>query len=123
VKAIALNQFFYSCFNNCPALIDCSPVLEVEAKCCPEHLLSTEESVFDLLATLDTTKSTVCDGISPKMLKFTASSVALLLSKLINLSISTGKFPKKWKLARVVPIPKGTNRSSHIYIACDDQDN
>jgi retron-type reverse transcriptase len=46
------------------------------------------------------------------MLKFTASSVALLLSKLINPSISTGKFPKEWKLSRVVPIPKGTNGSS-----------
>ena len=68
--------------------------------------------MLDLLTTLDMTKSTGCDGISPKMLKCTASSVALLLSKLINLSISTGKFPKEWKLAQVVPIPKGTNRSS-----------
>ena len=112
-KANALNRFFYSCFNNnCPVLSECSSVFELEAEYCPKYLLSTEESVFDLLANLDVTKSTGCDGISPKMLKSTASSIALLLSKLINLSISTGKFPKEWKLARVVPIPKGKSKSS-----------
>ena len=76
------------------------------------------KSVLDLLTTLNITilcRSTGCDGISPKMLNIaTASSVALLLSKLINLtvSITTGKFPKEWKLARVVQVPKGSNRNS-----------
>ena len=111
-KANVLNRFFYSCFNNsCLPLTDSLPAFELETDNCPSFLLSTEESVLGLLHTLDTTKSTGCDGISPKMLKHTASSVAPLLSKLINLSISTGKFPKEWKLARVVPIPKGTNRN------------
>ena len=104
--------------------------LDWKAENCPQHLLSTEESVFELLSTLDITKSTGCDGISPKILKHTASSVALLQSKLINMSISTGKFPKEWKLARVISIPKGTNVSSpagykpiiiYINIACGDQ--
>ena len=36
--------------------------------------------IRSLLATLDATKSTGCDGISPKMLKSTASSIAFLLS-------------------------------------------
>ena len=40
------------------------------------------------------------------MLKQTAESTAPILSKLINISISKGKFPREWKTARVVPIPK-----------------
>ena len=58
---------------------------------CPEQLLTTEASVFDLLVQLDTTKSTGYDGISARMLKQTAGSTAPILSKLINLSISKGR--------------------------------
>ena len=108
-KANALNNFFYGCYNqNCPPLTQCSHNYEQEMppEHCPEQLLSTEASVFDLLAQLDTTKSTGCDGISARMLKQTADSTAPILSKLINMSISKGKFPREWKTARVVPIPK-----------------
>ena len=108
-KANALNNFFYSCYNqNCPPLAQCSHNHEQEMppEDCPEQLLSTEASVFDLLAQLDTAKSTGCDGISARMLKQTADSTAPILSKLINMLISKGKFPREWKTARVVPIPK-----------------
>ena len=60
---------------------------------------------------LDTTKSTGNDGISPKMLKYTAISIAGSLCNLFNLSISTGTFPSAWKVGRITPIPKGTNNS------------
>ena len=41
-KANALNRFFYSCFNNnYPVLSECSSVLELKAKYCPQYLLST----------------------------------------------------------------------------------
>ena len=73
---------------------------------CPKQLLSTEASVFDLLARLDITKSTGCDGIFARMLKQTADGTAPIISKLINQSISKGKFPREWKTARVVPVPK-----------------
>ena len=56
--------------------------------------------------TLDTSKSTGCDGVSATMLKQTACSIALPLSKLINLSLSTGQVPHEWKIARITPIPK-----------------
>ena len=58
-KANALNNFFYSCYNqNCPPLTQCSHNHEQEMppEDCPEQLLSTEASVFDLLAQLDTAK-------------------------------------------------------------------
>ena len=101
-KANALNSFFHRCFNyTFPSLIEFPEAFEMSLPPneCPKQLLSTEESVYDLLITLDTCKSTGCDGVSASMLKQTACSIALPLSKLINLSLSTGQVPYEWKLA------------------------
>ena len=71
-KANALNTFFHSCFNhNFPTLseLPCIFQLELPAVDCPVELLSTEDSGFELLSTLDTFRSSGSDGISAKMLK------------------------------------------------------
>ena len=52
------------------------------------------------------------DGISATMLKQTAMSIAPGITKLMNLSISTSKFPTAWKTSSVVPVPKGSNHTS-----------
>ena len=75
-----------------------------------ENLLCTEDSIFDLLVALDTSKSTGHDEITAKMFKCTAESITPSLTKLFNFSISTGVFPSEWKIGRIVPIPKGNNR-------------
>ena len=64
------------------------------------------------LVLIDTTKSVGSDGISAKMLKCTATSITSTLTTLCNLSISTGVFPSAWKEGRIVPVPKGTNKTS-----------
>ncbi len=46
------------------------------------------------------------------MLKNTAYSIVPSLSKLFNLSIRSGKVPRDWKFARVVPIPKSGDREN-----------
>ena len=79
---------------------------------CPRH---PKELVFELLTTLDMTKLTGCDGISLKMLKHTASSVALLLSKLINLSICAGNSPKNGNWLELVQFPKEQTGAHHLY--------
>ena len=76
---------------------------------CPMDLLCTEDSVFDLLVALDTSKSTGYDNIAAKMLKCTAESITPSLTELFNLSITTGVFPSEWKIERIVHIPKGNN--------------
>ena len=55
---------------NFPPLTDFPDVLELNlsAENCPKQLLSTEESVYELLTTLDTSKSTGCDGVSAEIL-------------------------------------------------------
>ena len=46
------------------------------------------------------------------MLKFTADSITPSLTVLFNMSISTGVFPSEWKVGRIVPVPKGSNKAS-----------
>ena len=114
--ATTLNNFLYTCFiHRQPPLQDLHHPTDLESSHppseCPNELLCTEESVWELLSNLDTTKSTGSDDISSKMLKYTADSIADPLHKLFNLSISTGTLPSDWKLGRITPIPKGANNS------------
>ena len=57
-------------------------------------------------------KSTGLDGISAKMLKGTVDAIVPSLTRLFNLFLTTGTFPKAWKLARIVPVPKSVNMSA-----------
>ena len=52
------------------------------------------------------------DGISARMLKNTAHSIAPSITKLFNLSLSTGTIPSRWKKSLVVPIPKSQELSN-----------
>ncbi len=60
-----------------------------------EHLLSLKEGNIDVL-TLDA-----------KLLHISANVIYKLLTKLINMSISSGQIPEDWKLERITPIYKG----------------
>lgn len=46
------------------------------------------------------------------MLKSTAHSIAPQITKLFNKSIASGKLPHCWKLASVVPVPKGDDNTN-----------
>ena len=87
------------------------PPLEVHSVStppCPDELLCSESEVSDLLASLDVSKSSGHDGISARMLKSTAYSIAPSLTKLFNLSLQLNAIPSSWKKALVVPVPKNT---------------
>ena len=114
-KATLLNDFFSQCFNHShPPLsaADYDNLIHPNPDECPSQYLITEDKVLELLLSLDTTKSNGPDGISTTMLKATAASIAHGITKLMNQSISSGKFPSAWKSASVVPIPKGQNHTS-----------
>ena len=70
-KACALNNFFYSCFQE--TTLDSQLLSSID---CPSELLCTEEGVYEELTRLDVTKSVGSDGISGKMSKMTATSIA-----------------------------------------------
>ena len=90
-KAEVLNKFFFGCFNhNISPLLHSKLNVDLDPTACPMDILCDEDLVLDQLASLDVKKATGCDGISAKMLKCTAASIAPSLTLLFNLSISTG---------------------------------
>ena len=112
-KATMLNQYFSECFNTAQAPLSSSDRVNFEgSNQCPVNLMCTEEEVLEMLASLDASKASGPDGISAKMLKGTAYSITPSLTKLFNLSISTGVFPEAWKVSSIVPIPKASDRAN-----------
>ena len=119
-KAIMLNNFFYSCFNrSCPPLSDGSSVFQstqtdLDPSNFPVHLQCDSDCVAEMLLSLDLSKSSGPDGISPQMLRSTAYSIAPSLAKLFNSSLAEEVFPQDWKLARVVPVPKNADLKNSV---------
>ena len=108
-KADMLNKFFASCWNSAE-----DPITEETYISCLssyEDMAVSPDEVLHLITNLDTNKANGADGISALMLKATATSIASSLAKLFSLSLATGKFPKMWKLANIVPIPKANRKS------------
>ena len=112
-KVEVLSDHFVKSFNN--SLPPLSPMdvqsIEIDPNSCPEQLLCTEEEVLFLLTSLDVTKASGPDGISARMLKATAAAITPAVTKLFNLSISTGSFPQAAKSSVVVPVPKSTDHT------------
>ena len=111
-KANLLNSYFSSCFNRSHPPVQYQSTPAGLTSTCPEEFLCSEPEVYDFLAALDTTKASGPDGLSARMLKCTAPNIAPSLTKLFNLSISTGTIPLSWKKSLIVPIPKCQELSS-----------
>ena len=106
VKANILNDQFSKNFNYSLTPADlCTEYHFPDAKF-PEEFPCTEELVLNLISSLDVKKATGADATSAKMLKATAPSIVPSVTKIFNLSLTTGRFPAAWKFARIVPIPK-----------------
>ena len=69
------------------------------------QLAELEESfVPQQLLALKTNKAIGLDKISARLLKNSAHTIALSVTKLLNLSIKTGKFPKLWKCSKITAL-------------------
>ena len=75
----------------------------------PYDLLCSVTEVTHLLQALDTKKATGPDGIAAVMLKEVATQIAPSITRLFNLSLSTGCLPSEWKYSNIVPIPKSND--------------
>ena len=107
-KATVLNQFFSTCFNTAVPPLN-REVLSQESLC-PDNLLCTPSEVLSYITSLDPGKASGPDGLSGRMLKGIANTIAPSLSKLFNISLKLGRFPNIWKTSAIVPIPKNSNR-------------
>ena len=73
--------------------------------------LITEPEVRKLIQELDINKSVGIDEIPAKILKWSASILVPILTKLFNKCILGGIYPDSLKIARVKPIFKGGNKN------------
>ena len=98
-KANLLNQFFAKCFNpvGCLSSAGCCHN-NLENSSCFDDILCDESQIMDLLLDLNMSKSSGPDGISSRMLKHTAGSIAPSVNMLFNLSILSGRLPDSWSL-------------------------
>ena len=74
-------------------------------------IIINEEIVKSKLLRLKENKAPGPDGVSPKVLKRCADSLALPLAAFFRKSLSEMKLPTDWKKAEIVPIFKSGNRS------------
>jgi len=107
-KANLLNEIFSPCSNQVLSKLDLDK-FPVDPSKCPVDLLCDVDAVVELehLSSLDIAKASGPDNISACMLKATACSIALSVTKLCNICIRNGTLPSMWKYTNVVPIPKG----------------
>ena len=104
-KAGAFNEAFllFSKLDTDKALL---PEVRYKTDSRLSDIIILESEVKDILMSLDTSKASGPDGISAKMLKENAISIAPSLTKLFQKSFEKGKIPKLWKEANVLPLHK-----------------
>ena len=68
------------------------------------------EEVYNLCKEINISKSSAIETLSSKIIKDAFLVLALQLVYMFNLSLIKKSFPKKWKIATVVPLYKGGNQ-------------
>ena len=85
----------------------------------------TEQDTMRMINNLSSRKATGSDGISVKILKLAAPVLCQPLTRVFNLSLEKGCFPRKWKVARVTPLHKDDvrdNKDNIIFFSLLDSD-
>ncbi len=110
-KAEGFNSYFANQSN-----IDVTPedIKDLGNPTTPEYTLAnidiTTQNVEDILKSLNVTKASGPDGISPRMLRNSAKELAPVLQIIFSKSLQSETFPSIWKCANVSPIHKKDER-------------
>ena len=67
---------------------------------------ASEEEVYDIISSIDTTKGAGYDKIPAKLIQMSAGVITKPITNIINLTIQTGTFPELLKTATVSPVFK-----------------
>jgi hypothetical protein len=100
-----INDFFRSVSEQIPPLDTSHPILALECDVPDQYLVSVADMEKRLLG-LKVHKSTGPDQIPAWVLHDFAHVLAGPLASIVNDSIREGSFPKEWKVANTVPLPK-----------------
>ena len=77
-----------------------------------DTICTTPSEVYNILASLPKRKAPGMDGVTTRLLRETARTIAPSLAVLFNRSFSECSFPSQWKEALVVPVFKRGERSA-----------
>ena len=72
----------------------------------------SQHQIVDTISAMDSKASLDASGVNMKMLKYIKYQIALPLSHLFTLSVTTGVFPAKLKTSKTIPIFKAGDRYS-----------
>ena len=106
--ANCFNEYFYSVFTR----DDSQPQQpEFASSFSAESISFSVSDVFNIMSTLNTTKATGIDNISPVLLKNCVNSLSTPVHTLFLLSITRGTLPKEWKTHLITPIFKSGDKA------------
>ena len=71
----------------------------------------TQDEVINTIKTFKNKTSKDCDDVDMSIVKRLSTSVAKPLTHIFNLSFSSGVFPEKMKIAKILPLFKSGNKS------------
>ena len=100
-----VNNFFIS-NSNLDTTNATLPPIHYETESRLNSIKCCELEICDILKSLDPNKASGADGISPRMLKYTASSIYPSLTRLFNISLEQKIYPSVWKNANVTSLYK-----------------
>ena len=109
-KAEAFSNYFHSVFNPSETHSGITHS-QKQSKEIPElcNVYITEREVMNVLKSLDCSKSTGPDNVSPIVLKECCQELSGPLCALFNKSLSRGFMPLSWRNANVIPVYKSGN--------------
>lgn len=113
-QANILNGYFASVFTREKDFTETTCPTTVQSTL--QTVYSSPEGVFNKIWSTKARSAPGPDGISPRVLREAAHSVAYPLSIIYNLSLSSGVIPEDWRLANVTPIfKKGSKENPGNY--------
>uniref|UniRef100_A0A1X7SGD0 Uncharacterized protein n=1 Tax=Amphimedon queenslandica TaxID=400682 RepID=A0A1X7SGD0_AMPQE len=115
-KATLFNKYFFSVFTSntsvVPPVSDRGPIPSEYI----DSVVCSEEEVYEILSSLNSTKAMGIDKINSNFLKKCALPLTPPLTILFNLSLSSGSIPLEWRSHLVKPIYKsGDSTSGYNY--------
>ena len=75
-------------------------------------IVITEAEILKACNEIDVNKSSSVHNISRRIIKDFFTSVPNIVRHMIQSSLDTGIFPDKWKIANIVPLQKGGDKSN-----------
>jgi len=109
-RAYLFNEYFHSIFMQSSPVI--TPRIASSTSDLFTRIFISEQDVYTILSTLDTSKATGIDSIGPLILKSCAAFLSKPLHHLFTCCLRQSNIPNEWKIHILVPIYKSGDKTS-----------